>query len=489
MRKFRTLIIILILLLVAGISWYFYYKKEDVPISLITESPAYGYISKSVTATGTIQPVDTVSVGAQVSGTIKAIYTDFNAKVKKGQLIAELDKSLFEASVNQYRANLDVARSSLAYNKSNFDRQTLLYNTGAISKADFENSQNQYQSAKAQVESVQAQLDASLKNLSYASIFSPVDGVVMTRNISVGQTVASSFNTPTLFIIAKDISRMQVQAAVSEADIGDVRNGLRTTFTVDAYPDITFSGAVSQVRLEPTVSANVVTYTTIITAPNDDLKLKPGMTANIFIYTKEIDSALLISARALKFTPDAALAKQFTIQADTHRLASRQNAAGSGGGATGRPGAGTGGGSATRPSSGTAGGSASGTRSASGNTGAGGPGGASRSPAGTGGNPAPGKHDTSGRVIDSSGQKPAFAYVWVQQGPKNLVEKRIRIGMNNETVVQVLDGLTTDDIVVTGEEVVTKAASAAGSPTPKSPFMPTRRPSGSGTKPAGGGGR
>jgi HlyD family secretion protein len=463
MRKIRVIIIIILLLLAGASVWYFFYKKEEQQISLITESPGYGYISKSVTATGTIQPVDTVSVGAQVSGTISAIYTDFNAKVRKGQLLAELDKALFQAQVNQFKANLAVANSSLAYNKSNFDRQTLLYNAGAISKADFENAQNLYQSAKANVASVQAQLDASLKNLSYTSIYSPVDGVVMTRNISVGQTVASSFSTPTLFIIAKDISRMQVQAAVSEADIGDVRVGLRSTFTVDAYPDITFTGNVSQIRLEPVVTSNVVTYTTIITAPNEDLKLRPGMTANIFVYTREVDSALLISAKALKYKPSDALAKQFIIQADSHRIASAarksagQGSSGPGSTRQGYSGQGSSGqGSAAQGSS------------------------QQSSPASV-----HNIHDINARKIDSSGQKATYGYVWVRQGD-SITERRIRTGLNNDTQVQVLAGLSVGDEIVTGEEIPVKGSSAKSGAV-KSPFMPARRSSGSGNKPAAGG--
>lgn len=432
MKRFRVLIII-ILLVVAGLAvWYYGFRKDEKPVVLQTQKPRYGYISKSVTATGTVQPVDTVTVGSQVSGTIKSIYTDFNAKVRKGQLIAELDKSLFEAQVNQFKANLDVAKSTLVYQKSNFDRQTLLYNTGAISKADYENAQNLYLTAKATVESVQAQLDAAIKNLSYASIYSPVDGVVMTRNISVGQTVAASFNTPTLFIIAKDISRMQVQAAVSEADIGDVAVGLRATFTVDAYPDITFTGTVNQIRLEPVVSANVVTYTTIITAPNEDLKLKPGMTANIFVYTKEIDSAMLISAKALKFKPDPSLSKQFSIQPSPEENAVKENTQ-------------------------------------------------------HGASAAPQHHlsrDTSSREVDTA-QKVKSAFVWVKEGD-TLVEKKISTGLNDDTHVQVLDGLSADDEVVTGVEIPVKGA-AAGTGAVKSPFMPARRGSGS-KKPAGGGG-
>ncbi|HXB91201.1 MAG TPA: efflux RND transporter periplasmic adaptor subunit [Puia sp.] len=436
MKKFRVFIIILIILLAGAAYWFFRIRKEDKPVVLQTQRPRFGYISKSVTATGTVQPVDTVTVGSQVSGTLKNIFTDFNARVKKGQLIAELDKSLFDAQVNQFKANLDVAKASAVYQKSTFDRQTLLYNTGAISKADFENSQNQYLGAKANVESVQAQLDAAVKNLSYASIYSPVDGVVMTRNVSVGQTVAASFSTPTLFVIAKDITRMQVQAAVSEADIGDVREGLRATFTVDAYPDISFTGTVNQIRLEPVVSSNVVTYSTIITAPNQDLKLKPGMTANIFIFTKEVDSAMLISAKAIKFKPDASMEKQFKIIANPEDNGQDVAKKSSGGGTSPKPRA---------------------------------------------------SRDTSGREIDTASMKPVIAFVWVKVGD-SLVEKKIATGLNDDTHVQVLSGLSTDDEVVTGVQVQTAADAKAGGGAVRSPFMPARRGGGGGgTRPAGGG--
>ena len=438
----RAIIIILILLLAGAAAWYFYFKKEEKPVVLQTERPRYGYISKSVTATGTVQPVDTVAVGSQVSGTIKAIYASYNDRVKKGQLLAELDKSLFLAQVNQFKANLDVAKAALVYQKSTFDRQTLLYNTGAISKAEFENSQNQYSAARAQVESVEAQLAGATKNLDYASIYSPVDGVVMTRNVSVGQTVAASFSTPTLFIIAKDITKMQVQAAVSEADIGDVKVGLRATFTVDAYPDMTFSGTVNQVRLEPVISANVVTYSTIITAPNDDLKLKPGMTANIFIFTKEVDSAMLISAKDLQYKPDVSLTRQYVILPDTIDEREVQAEA---------------------------------RRSNNSNPLA----------------PPRHRHDSSSRRIDSAPQTGTPAFVWIKYGD-SLIEKKITTGLNNDTRVQVLSGLSLDDEVVGGVEVQT-AATAGGSGGVRSPFMPARRggnrPSGGGAnRPSGGGG-
>src|SRR5580704_4567595 len=436
----RAIIIIVLLLLAGGGVWYFYFRKEEKPVVLTTEEPRYGYISRSVTATGTIEPVDTVNVGCQVSGTINAIYTDYNAKVTKHQLIATMDKSLFEASVNQYKANLEVAKASLVYAQNTFERESTLFKAGAIAKADYDNYENQYAGARATVGSVQAQLDAATKNLDYASIYSPVDGVVMTRNVSVGQTVAASFSTPTLFIIAKDITNMQVQAAVSEADIGDVRTGLRVTFTVDAYPDISFTGTVNQIRLEPVTSANVVTYTTIISAPNQDLKLKPGMTANIFIFTKEVDSALLISAKALKFKPDATLEKQFSISPDSAGERRVQRA----------------------------------TRKA-----------ATNNPLA----PPRHRHDTTGREIDSAAATGTAAFVWVKTGD-SLVEKLVTTGLNNDTQVQILSGLTDNEEVVNGTEIVTTATKSSGAV--RSPFMPARRPSNT-ARPAGaagsGGGR
>ncbi len=417
MKKSLKITVFVLIALAAVVVWFFGFRKKEVPIVLDTENPGYGYISKSVTATGTIEPVDTVTVGTQVSGTIRYLYADFNSNVKKGQLIAELDKSLLEAQANQFRANLEVVKSNLTYQKSNYDRQNLLYTAGAISKADFETALNQYNSTKANVNSVQAQLDAAIKNLSYASIYSPVNGVVLTRNINIGQTVAASFSTPTLFIIAKDITKMQVQAAVDEADIGHVSKDQRVTFTVDAFPEDVFEGAVQQIRLQPAVSANVVTYTTIISASNNDLKLKPGMTANIIIYTKEENNALLIPAKALKFRPDSSLTKQFKII---------PKVADSGGG----------------------------------------------SPHNNRGN--------AGRAVDSGGKSKMesdsgvvvqAAFVWVKKSD-SLIERKIKTGLNDETNVQVLYGLSVDDEVVTGVKQATVKKVTANAT--KSPFLPQR---------------
>ncbi|MDP4213174.1 MAG: efflux RND transporter periplasmic adaptor subunit [Bacteroidota bacterium] len=429
MKKMRIVWIVILIAAAATGIWYFKFHRKEKPVVLDTEKPAYGYIAMSVTATGTVQPVDTVSVGTQVSGTIKYVYADFNSRVKKGQLVAELDKSLLNAQVNQFQANLQVAKSQLIYQESTYNRQNLLYQAGAISKADYETAMYLYNTAKANVQSVQAQLDAALKNLSYANIYSPVDGVVMLRNVNIGQTVASSFSTPTLFIIAKDISKMQVQAAVDEADIGNVKQNQRATFTVDAFPESLFSGTVEQIRLEPTISANVVTYSTIIKAPNDDLQLKPGMTANIVIYTKEENNALLISARALKFKPDPSLDKQFKIGA------LNMDSAGGLNGSRRKKGTGV-----RRPDS--------------------------------------ISKKTNDTTVVITPQK---AFVWVKEND-SLVQKKISIGLNDDTHVQVLRGLTTDDEVVDAIQNPLLEPQASSAPA-KSPFMPQRRGSASPKKP------
>ena len=311
--KPKKIILIIVSIVVLGLVWFFFIRKKEKPVALITESPVTGAISTSVTATGTIEPVDTVIVGTQVSGTLSAIYADFNSVVKKGQLLAELDKTLLQATVDQNKASVAQAESTQIYQAANFKRQKELFATGAISKADYDLAVNGEQVAKANVNNVKAQLRAAERNLSFTQIYSPIDGVVMGRSVSIGQTVAASFSTPTIFTIAKDITKMQVEAKVDEADIGNVIKGQRATFTVDAFLDDTFNGMVTEVRLQPKISSNVVTYTTLIDAPNDDKKLKPGMTANIIIYTKEVKDALLISAKALKFSPDSSLNKQYQV--------------------------------------------------------------------------------------------------------------------------------------------------------------------------------
>jgi len=296
-----------------GAVWFFFIREKEVKIQLETVNPEMGEISNSITATGTIQPVDTVAVGTQVSGIIKNIYVDFNSTVKKGELLATLDPDLLQYQSQQIKANLQNAKSNLAYNEININRQSQLYKVGAISKADYDVATNQYNAAKAQVGSVNAQLSTANKNLSLTNIYSPIDGTVLNRNVSEGQTVASSFSTPTLFSIAKDLTKMRVRASVDEADIGNVKVGQKATFTVDAFPDETFDGEVSEVRLHPTVSSNVVNYTTIINADNSSLKLKPGMTANITIYTEVLNNAMKIPVAATSFRPDSLVIKKYKV--------------------------------------------------------------------------------------------------------------------------------------------------------------------------------
>jgi len=301
--------------LIAG-GLFYWIKRDTTPkIQLETTYPVMGDLSQSITATGKVEPVDTVAVGTQVSGTIKNIYVDFNSKVRKGQLLAVLDPELLRDQMLQVNANLQSAKSNQAYNEINFNRQTQLYKVGAISKADYDNAHNAYNASKAQVGAVSAQLAAANKNLSLTSIYSPIDGTVLNRNISEGQTVAASFSTPTLFSIAKDLSKMQVRATIDEADIGNVQTGQKVSFTVDAFPNESFNGTVSEVRLQPTVSANVVNYITMINADNTSLKLKPGMTANITVTTKELPKVMKIPAQAIAFHPDSLVAKAYVINA------------------------------------------------------------------------------------------------------------------------------------------------------------------------------
>ena len=306
------IIAIAVLAISGGVFYYFNHKKVALE-TFETTKAHYGYISKSITATGTIQPVDTVAVGSQVSGVIKKIFVDFNTVVKKGQLIATIDPTIILAQKQQSIANLANAESNLKFQQSTHDRQNKLFLLGAISKADYQIALNSYSSAKAAVDNAKAQLKITTQNLIYTNIYSPINGMVLNKNVSEGQTIAASFNAPTLFIIAKDLTKMQVRAAVDEADIGEVKSGQNVSFTVDAFPNEIFKGSVQQILLHAKVTANVVTYTTLINVNNTSLKLKPGMTASINIYTKEDNNALLIPSKALTFKPDSIAVKQFII--------------------------------------------------------------------------------------------------------------------------------------------------------------------------------
>lgn len=404
---FLTAVIVLTIVIILA----FRSGTKAKPVTLNIVRPQYGYIAKSVTATGNVEPDDTVSVGAQVSGVVKYIYADFNSVVKQGQLIAKVDPSIMMAQADQAKANLATAQSNLEYQKNTFGRQSQLFNLGAISKADYQTALNQYNNAKASVDNSIAQLRTAEKTLSYTNIYSPINGVVLNRNVSAGQTIASNFNAPTLFVIAKDLTKMQVNADVDEADIGGVRTGQHVTFTVDAFPNDVFKGTVQDIYLHSTVSANVVTYKTLINVDNKDMKLKPGMTASINIYTAEDSNALLIPSRALTFKPDSALLSHYKLikaardKADFGKKNKGMNFH---------------------------------------------------------------QPDTSDKAANED-EDIRKSYVWVEKGD-TLMEKKILTGLNDDSYVKVIKGLTPGDEVITN--IAGSATKNTGNNTDQSPFMP-----------------
>jgi len=281
-------------------------KKEE-KVSFETAKVERTSIHTSITATGTIEPVTSVTVGTQVSGIVSHLYVDYNSVVKKGQVIAELDRTNLISELNTAKANLSSAQSSEAYEQANYNRFKTLHDKGLVSTNDYESALLSYRKAREQVNTARESVKKAQTNLGYATITSPIDGVVLSKSVEEGQTVAASFNTPELFTIAQDLTNMRVIADIDEADIGGVVEGQRVSFTVDAFPDDRFEGAVTQVRQQATTSSNVVTYEVVISAPNNDLKLKPGLTANVTIFTMEKDNVLAVPSKALRFHPSEAL--------------------------------------------------------------------------------------------------------------------------------------------------------------------------------------
>ncbi|MFH1120966.1 MAG: efflux RND transporter periplasmic adaptor subunit [Bacteroidota bacterium] len=303
----RTTKIIGIAILATGITAGIVFgcgAKKDA-LTVDTAIAEKGNISLTVTATGTIEAITTVEVGTQVSGVIQKLYADFNSVVKKGQLLASLDETMLQASLDQSKAALMDAEADLNFQKTSYQRTKILYDKNLLAQADFDQVEYNYKRALASVASAKASLERNQVNLDYASIYSPIDGVVLNRAVDEGQTVAASFNTPTLFTIANDLTRMQVQADVDEADIGQVRPGQKVEFTVDAFTGETFQGTVTEIRLQPVISSNVVTYTVIVNAPNPEKKLMPGMTASITVFMSEVNSVVTVPVKALKFEPPA----------------------------------------------------------------------------------------------------------------------------------------------------------------------------------------
>jgi HlyD family secretion protein len=277
--------------------------KRETPVQYRTVEVRRGDLSVEVTATGAIAPRTTVLVGTQVSGTVAMLFADFNQQVKKGQVIAQLETTQLSAAVEDARANVMRASAQATLSVQTCKRTRALYVKGLVAASDLDQAVADSLSSAASLNSAQAQLDRAKINLTYATIISPINGTVINRAVDVGQTVAASFNTPTLFTIADDLTRMQVKADIDEADIGEIKDGQKASFTVDAYPDRTFVGTVSSIRLQPTVTQNVVTYTVIIDVPNNDLTLLPGMTANITIKVRSAENVLIVPSGALRFSP------------------------------------------------------------------------------------------------------------------------------------------------------------------------------------------
>ena len=293
------------------IAWLFLRGgKKEQKVSFETAKVEMGKVQTSITATGTIEPVTSVTVGTQVSGIVSHLYVDYNSIVKKGQVIAELDRTNLISELNTAKANLTSAQSTANYELSNYNRYKTLYDKGLVSADEYESALLSYQKAKEQVNTSRESVRKAQTNLGYATITSPIDGVILSKSVEEGQTVAASFNTPELFVIAQDLTNMRVIADIDEADIGGVKEGQRVAFTVDAFPDDSFEGAVTQVRQQATTESNVVTYEVVISAPNKDLKLKPGLTANVTIFTLEQDNVLTVPSKALRFMPNEAFLKK-----------------------------------------------------------------------------------------------------------------------------------------------------------------------------------
>lgn len=303
MNKKKALVIAAVAAITTLAVWLLSGGKKEEKITFDTAAVAPANIMNSITATGTIEPVTSVTVGTQVSGIVSKLFVDYNSVVKKGQVIAELDKTNLMSQLNTAKTQLATAQSQLNYQTANYKRYKTLFEKGVVAADDFDNAKLSYTQAKEQVVSAKEEVQRAQTNLGYATITSPIDGVVLSKSVEEGQTVAASFSTPELFTIAQDLTNMQVVADVDEADIGDVKEGERVSFTVDAYPDDTFEGEVKQVRQEATTTNNVVTYEVVISAPNADLKLKPGLTANVTIYTAERKGVPSVPSKALRFIP------------------------------------------------------------------------------------------------------------------------------------------------------------------------------------------
>ena len=441
LKKLLKLVVVLAILagIAYGVKFFFFTEKvSEAAGPLVSAKVTQTTISTTISATGTLEPVDQVEVGTQVSGDIAKIYVDFNSKVKKGQVIAELDKSKLKATLTQAEIAYRSAENDYKYKESTYNRVKKLSESNAASAVELETAEYNMNSAKLSVERSKNEVSQARLNLSYATIKSPIDGVVLKRAVEVGQTVAASMSTPTLFVIAKDLSQMKVMAAVDEADIGQVKQDQRVTFTVDAFQGETFNGSVQEVRLNPTTTSNVVTYTVVITAENPDQKLLPVMTATCTIVTQEVKDAIAIPVKALKFTP-----AEGTPMADPKDMPrpprmGRDSLAGDSAFAKG---------DFPPPPPG----------------GFGPPGG------GAGG---PGKFGPPGKTFKkrAGAKKPAGDHVWVSIDGK-AAPRRVKTGISDGVNIQILKGLSVGDSVVVSQESISAASTEKAKAS--NPFMPT----------------
>jgi HlyD family secretion protein len=398
------------------------FSKKDDSVSFETVKVQKGNLSNTVTATGTIQAIKSITVGTQVSGIIQHIYVDFNAKVKQGQMLAKLDEVPLRSQLDQSQSSVDQAQAQLNYQEANYKRLKVLFDKNLVSQADYDQAVYNFENSKASLSNAKSGLARAKVNLDYATIISPIDGVVLNRAVEEGQTVAASFNTPTLFTIVNDVKQMQVQTSVDEADIGKVKQDQRVEFTVDAYPDMKFTGTVSQVRLQPVTTNNVVTYVVIMKAPNPEGKLMPGMTASTTIYVDEKQDALYLPGKTIRFKPSTDFLKKMFEKAIA------ENSKNGTGIPQGTPPSGT------MPTQGM-------------------PSGASI-PGMTGATDASGKTKT----------------VWVKDEKMGLRPVVVTAGIDNGTNFEVVSGLKENDEVIVAMTTGGKKAAAATSNAPRGPF-------------------
>jgi HlyD family secretion protein len=456
MKKKIWIILGIIIVALGVVAWFLFGKKSETKIEWKTSKVEMGDLKVTVTASGTVNADTMVQVGTQVSGIISKIYVDFNSRVRKGQVIAILDTTALAASVEDASASLFRAQVGVNQQKRNYDRTKQLFEQKVAAQADYDQALSDYETAQGNLRSAKSSYNRALINLRYATIVAPVSGVVVSRAVDVGQTVASSFSTPTLFAIANDLTKMQVQASIDEADIGKIKEGQEVSFTVDAYDDQTFDGTVRQIRLQPSVTQNVVKYTVIISVPNPDLKLMPGMTANITVNIQEVKDVLKVAASALRFwPPQDYLDKNLKLMPDSvQKFIARMMEFRKMGGQGSRSG-----GSGVNGANGGSGGGQGGFQRPSGTMGMGGAG---------------------GQGSNSSGRKwgrGTRGLIWIKQGDL-ILPVRVRTGITDGSVTEVTGNLKEGDEVITG--IVNSDASKTATQQQQNPFAPQMpRPGGS----------